>query len=128
MWRRGMIDWTITMSVFMALIFIGCYYNADGTISVRNNIVDVGSVVVGDSACAMFCFRNNTAADVILTFMPECDCTTVSAETMQLGHYRRGRMEVKVAVEAPGEFRKYMYVQVEGSDDFILVAIKGYAK
>lgn len=90
--------------------------------------MNVGRANVGDSVCATFKFRNDTYATQTVTFLPECDCTTVSAESMELGPHKRGSIEVKVAVESPGEFTKYVYVQAAGGDEFFTVSIKGRGK
>ena len=117
--------------LFCALttVFItGCYSTTDGVISVRRDTVNGGRANVGDSVCATFKFRNNTYATQTVTFLPECDCTTVSAESMELGPHKRGSIEVKVAVETKGEFTKYVYVQAAGGDEFFTVSIKGRGK
>lgn len=117
--------------LFCALttVFINsCYSSTDGLISVRRDTVNAGSAEVGDSVCATFKFRNNTYATQTITFLPECDCTTVSAESIRIEPHRRGSIEVKVAVESPGEFTKYVYVQAAGGDDFFTVSIKGHGK
>lgn len=116
----------ICMVVVLALT--SCYSTTDGVISVRRDTMNVGRANVGDSVCATFKFRNNTYATQTVTFLPECDCTTVSAESMELGPHKRGSIEVKVAVESPGEFTKYVYVQAAGGDVFFSVAIKGRGK
>lgn len=116
----------ICMVVVLALT--SCYRTTDGVISIRRDTVNVGRANVGDSVCATFKFRNNTYATQTVTFLPECDCTTVSAESIELGPHKRGSIEVKVAVETPGEFTKYVYVQAAGGDEFFTVSIKGRGK
>lgn len=78
--------------------------------------------------CATFKFRNNTYATQTVTFLPECDCTTISAESMELGPHKRGSIEVMVAVETPGEFTKCVYVQAADGDVFFAVTVKGRGK
>ena len=124
----NMIGLLLVVCTVVALSVAGCYSTTDGVISVRRDTVNAGSAEVGDSVCAMFKFRNNTYATQTVTFLPECDCTTVSAESMELGPHKRGRVEVKVAVESPGEFTKYVYVQAAGGDVFFTVAVKGRGK
>lgn len=116
----------ICMVVVLALT--SCYSPTDGVISVRRDTVNVGSANVGDSVCATFKFWNNTYATQTVTFLPECDCTTVSAESIKIEPHRRGSIEVKVAVETKGEFTKYVYVQAAGGDEFFTVSIKGRGK
>lgn len=112
----------------VALSVTGCYSTTSGVISVRRDTVNAGSAEVGDSVCATFKFRNNTYATQTVTFLPECDCTTVSAESIRIEPHRRGSIEVKVAVETKGEFTKYVYVQAAGGDEFFTVSIKGRGK
>jgi hypothetical protein len=119
--------YTLIMCSIITTIIISCYGKSEA-ISVRRDTMNVGRANVGDSVCATFKFRNNTYATQTVTFLPECDCTTVSAESMELGPHKRGSVEVKVAVESPGEFTKYVYVQAAGGDVFFSVAIKGRGK
>lgn len=121
-------DLLLVVFTLVTITVTSCYRTTDGVISIRRDTVNVGRASVGDSVCATFKFRNNTYATQTVTFLPECDCTTVSAERMELGPHKRGSIEVKVAVESPGEFTKYVYVQAAGGDVFFSVAIKGRGK
>lgn len=112
----------------VVLAVTSCYSTKDGEISVRRDTVNMGRANVGDSVCATFKFRNNTYATQTITFLPECDCTTISAESIRIEPHRRGSIEVKVAVETKGEFTKYVYVQATGGDEFFTVCIKGRGK
>lgn len=105
----------------------GCYYDA-GFVSVRKDSVEVGSAVVGDSVHAEFKFRNRTDNAVKMTFMPECDCTTVSADVMELEPGQRGVLKVSVGIDAPGEFYKYVFVQTRNGDGFLTVSVHGHAE
>ena len=118
----------VLLTVWAAFVITGCYRTTDGIISVRRDTMNVGRANVGDSVCATFKFRNNTYATQTVTFLPECDCTTVSAESMELGPHKRGSVEVKVAVEQPGEFTKYVFVETAGRDGFFTVTVKGRGK
>lgn len=108
-------------------LLVGCY-DSDGAFSVRRDMVDVGQANVGDSVKASFTFRNNQKEQLAISFLPECDCTTVSSYSMRLQPRECGKLEVKVAVENPGEFTKYVYVQAAGSEDFMAIAVKGRTK
>lgn len=110
-----------------ALFLVGCD-EADEMFSVRRTSVDVGEVSVGDSVVATFSFKNNTRQELSVSFMPECDCTTVDREFMILGPRKGGQLRVKVAVENPGEFVKYVFAQASGSEDFITVAVRWRTK
>lgn len=119
--------------ILMALLltasgFAGCDRCDDRILSVRREMVDVGRICVGDSVSASFAFRNNSANGLSLNFMPECDCTTVRTGRMKLKPHDSGQLDVRVAVEYPGIFEKYVYVQADGSNEFLTVAVKGYAK
>ena len=108
-------------------VLSGCYYDA-GFVSVRKDSVDVGNAVVGDSVHAEFKFRNRTENAVKMTFMPECDCTTVSADVMELEPGQRGVLKVSVGIDAPGEFYKYVFVQTQSGDGFLTVSVHGHAE
>lgn len=110
-----------------SLFLLGCN-DADEIFSVRREIIDVGQAVVGDSVKASFTFKNNKREQIAITFLPECDCTTVSKETLRLKPRECGQIEVKVAVNNPGDFIKYVYVQASGEDDFLTIAVKGHVK
>lgn len=118
----------LVVCTLVVLSVAGCYSTTDGVISVRRDAVNAGSAEVGDSVCATFKFRNNTSTTQTINFLPECDCTTVSAESIRIEPHRRGSIEVKVAVETKGEFTKYVYVQAAGGDEFFTVSIKGRGK
>ncbi len=118
----------VLLTVWAAFVITGCYSTTDGVISVRRDTVNAGSAEVGDSVCATFKFRNNTYATQTISFLPECDCTTVSAESITVEPHRRGSINVKVAVETKGEFTKYVYVQAAGGDVSFSVAVKGRGK
>ena len=115
------------MAVFAVPLLVECY-DSDGAFSVRRDMVDVGQANVGDSVKASFTFRNNQKEQLAISFLPECDCTTVSSYSMRLQPRECGKLEVKVAVENPGEFTKYVYVQAAGSEDFMAIAVKGRTK
>jgi len=105
----------------------GCYYNA-GFVEVRHDKVNVGRAAVGDSVSAEFKFRNNSGDTLKLMFIPECECTTVSTDVMDLKPGERGQLNVKVAIDSPGEFHKYIFVQADGYEDFFTVAVTGRAR
>lgn len=115
------------MAVFAVPLLVGCY-DSDSAFSVRREMVDVGQANVGDSVKAFFTFRNNKKEQIAITFLPECDCTTVNTDVLKLQPRECGKLEVKVAVENPGEFTKYVYVQAAGSEDFMAIAVRGYTK
>lgn len=118
-------------SVFLVLagtlaltLLTGCG-RPDTSFTVRREMVDVGRASVGDSVKASFTFRNNKKDLLELSFLPECDCTTVDSEIIRLQPGKCGQLEVKVAVESPGEFVKYVYVQASGDENFMTIAVKG---
>ncbi len=102
-------------------------YNDAGFILVRRDIIDVGDVAVGDSVHATFKFKNNNTDTVRLSFMPECDCTTVNTDVLILSSGKTGELKVSVAVETEGEFYKYIFVQAIGGDGFLTVSVKGHS-
>jgi hypothetical protein len=91
-------------------------------------MIDVGQANVGDSVKATFTFRNNRKEQLAISFLSECDCTTLNTDYLRLQPRECGKLEVKVAVENPGEFIKYVYVQANGEDDFLAIAVKGRTK
>lgn len=108
-------------------LLTGCN-DTDAAFTVRREIIDVGQAFVGDSVKAQFTFRNNQKEPIALSFIPECDCTTVNTDVLKLQPRECGKLEVKVAVESEGEFTKYVYVQAAGSEDFMAIAVKGHTK
>lgn len=100
----------------------------DSAFSVRRESIDVGQVSVGDSVSATFTFKNNTKYNLVLSLLPECDCTVVTPDCLDLAPRRCGQAEVKVAVEQSGPLLKYVYVQAAGSDMFMTVSVKGHTK
>ena len=115
------------ITLFVTPLLVSCN-DAETSFSVRREIIDVGQIVVGDSVKAQFTFRNNRKEQLALTFLPECDCTTINTDILRLKPRECGKLEVKVAVESPGDFVKYVYVQASGQEDFMAVAVKGRTK
>ena len=118
----------LTVCVVTASALAGCYSPGNGAVSVRRDMINAGSASVGDTVCATFRFRNTTGREQTVTFLPECDCTTVSAESMNIGPHRTVLLEVRVAVSSPGEFTKYVFVEPADRDDFFTVAVRGRGK
>ena len=112
----------------MGILFLAACDMSDDGFTVRRESVDVGTVSVGDSVHATFTFKNNSSKDMVLSFLPECDCTTVSSGSLELKARKCGQLDVSVAVEQSGEFLKYVYVQAAGSEAFITVSVKGRTK
>lgn len=112
--------------MFAVMAFTCC--NDKETISVNRDMIDVGKASVGDSVKAQFKFHNNRKEQITISFLPECDCTTVDADILSLEPRKSGKLEVCVAVENKGEFIKYVYAQASGDDYFCTIAIKGYAE
>lgn len=114
----------LLLTLVVCAFFAGCYYDA-GFISVRRETIEVGRALVGDSVHAKFRFKNKTADSVRISFMPECYCTTVSIDSMELAPGMRLELNVSVAIESAGEFRKYVFVQDMEDSDFLTIAIEG---
>lgn len=109
------------------LSLTGCN-DKESAFTVRREMIDVGQASVGDTVKASFTFRNNLKEQLAISFLPECDCTTVNTDLLRLKPRECGKLEVKVAVQDPGEFIKYVYVQATGSQDFMAIAVKGRTK
>lgn len=109
------------------VVLTGCYYDA-GFISVNHETIDVGQVIEGDSVYAKFRFKNKSSNPVRASFMPECDCTTVSKDSMELAPGEHSDLKVSVSVESAGEFCKYVFVQKMEDDEFLTIAIVGFAE
>lgn len=124
---RKRVKTILAFTSLLVLALTGCY-DTDESFTVRREMVDVGKASVGDSVKALFTFKNNKREQIAITFLPECDCTTVSKETLRLEPRECGQIEVKVAVENPGEFIKYVFVQASGKEDFLTIAVKGHVK
>lgn len=119
---------SLVLACLVSAPFLTGCNDTDVAFSVRREIIDVGQAVVGDSVKAHFTFRNNQKESIALSFIPECDCTTVNTDVLKLQPRECGKVEVKVAVESEGEFTKYVYVQAAGSEDFMAIAVKGHTK
>ena len=118
----------LVLTTMFAPMTLNSCYDREGAFSVRREMVDVGQASVGDSVKAMFTFKNNKKERIAITFLPECDCTTIDRDMLRLKPRECGQLEVKVAVENPGEFIKYVYVQASGDEDFMAIAVKGRTK
>ena len=118
----------LVLSCLVATPLLTSCNDTDAAFTVRREIIDVGQANVGDSVKALFTFRNNRQEQIALSFLPECDCTTINTDIMRLKPRECGKLEVKVAVESEGEFIKYVYVQASGAEDFMTIAVKGHTK
>lgn len=118
----------LLMTYLFATSALTACYDTEGAFSVRREIVDVGEAGVGDTVKAMFTFKNNMNEQIAISFMPECDCTTIDKDMLRLKPRGCGQLEVKVAVENQGDFVKYVYVQASGDEDFMAIAVKGHTK
>lgn len=116
----------VLLCVIIVAIIISCYRSEK--VSVRRDIVNVGRVDVGDTVCATFKFKNHTYVTQRLSFRTDCNYVILNSSTMNLEPHKRGKFDVKVLVESPGEFAKYVYVQAAGGDISFAVTVKGYAK
>ena len=125
--KNRVLNYLVLSCLVATPLLTGCN-DPDAAFSVRREIIDVGQAAVGDSVKAQFTFRNNQKESIALSFIPECDCTTVNTDVLKLQPRECGKLEVKVAVENPGEFTKYVYVQAAGSEDFMAIAVKGHTK
>lgn len=117
----------ILFSGFIAIAVLGCN-NADTPISFSHNMITVRRVRVGDSISSSFMMHNNTNKQLTVSFLPDCDCTTINPERVKLAPHERGKLLVKVNVDSTGEFIKYVYAQVEGSDVIMILKVKGVGK
>lgn len=122
--RNRVFNFIVIACLVTPAVLTGCS-SGDASFTVRREMVDVGRASVGDSVRASFTFRNHSKEQIDLSFIPECDCTTVNSDILKLEPLKCGQLEVKVAVESPGEFIKYVYVQASGNEDFMTIAVKG---
>lgn len=119
---------SFVLACLVSAPFLTSCNDTDAAFTVRREIIDVGQANVGDSVKALFTFRNNRQEQIALSFLPECDCTTINTDIMRLKPRECGKLEVKVSVESPGDFVKYVYVQASGQQDFMTIAVKGRTK
>lgn len=111
--------------IMSVIVLAGCYCHRDGVIAVRCDAIDVGSIIVSDSTSATFRFKNKTYVDQVVTFHSESEGTTLSVENIKIGAHRVGRLEVKVVVDSPGEFAKFVHVEAANGDVSYDITVKG---
>ena len=125
--KNRVLNYLVLSCLVATPLLTGCN-DPDVAFTVRRGMIDVGQVNVGDSVSAQFTFKNNTKEQLSLSFIPECDCTTISTDNLRLQSRECGRLDVKVAVEQSGEFIKYVYVQAAGQEAFLAIAVRGRTK
>lgn len=125
--KNKRLKFSLYICAIIVAVVISCYCRNE-SVSVRCDTVDVGCVAVGDSVCATFKFRNNTYVTQTVEFLPECDCTTVSAKSIKIGPHMSKRVFVKVSVEEPGEFNKYIYAEAAKGDVCFTITVRGFAE
>ena len=95
----------------------------NNVITFNHIIAKVGSVKVGDTAIATFRLRNNTSERQTIMFIPECDCTVVCPDRLELAPMKRGVIKVSVRVNETGEFNKYVFVQIQGKNESYTLSV-----
>lgn len=109
------------------MIVTSCRTETSDTLDIRREVNKVGEVPVSDSVRVSFKLKNCSNDTLTVSLMPECDCTTVSVEEVVLTPRNKVSVDARVKLDIAGDFQKYIFVQIAGSEEFYSVEIRGTA-
>lgn len=109
------------------MIVTSCSTDISDILDIRREVNKVGEVPVSDSVRVSFKLKNCSNDTLTVSLMPECDCTTVSVEEVVLPPRNKVSVDARVKLDMAGDFQKYIFVQIAGSEEFYSVEIRGTA-
>lgn len=109
------------------MIVTSCSTDISDILDIRREVNKVGEVPVSDSVRVSFKLKNCSNDTLTVSLMPECDCTTVSFEEIVLPPRDKVSVDARVKLDMVGDFQKYIFVQIAGSEEFYSVEIRGTA-
>ena len=104
-----------------------CQKESVDTLKISRLVNKVGEVPMSDSVHISFRVKNCSTDTMTVRLMPECDCTTVSIEEVVLPPREKVSVDASVMLDRVGDFQKYIFVQIEESEEFFSVEISGTA-
>lgn len=104
-----------------------CQKESVDTLKISRLVNKVGEVTMADSVHISFKVKNCSTDTMTVRIMPECDCTTVSIEEIVLPPSEKVSVEAGVMLDRVGDFQKYIFVQIEETEEFYSVEISGTA-
>ena len=90
------------LSLLMLLcivVVIGCRKDTSDVLDIRSEVNKVGEVPLSDSVRVSFKLKNCSKDTLIVSLMPECDCTTVSTEKVVLLPRNKGSVDARVKLD-----------------------------
>lgn len=118
---------TIVLICLCTIVLTSCRTDTSDTLDIRREVNKVGEVPVSDSVRVSFKLRNCSTDTITVSLMPECDCTTISSEEVILIPRDKVSVDACVKLDMAGDFQKYIFVQIAGSEEFYSVEIRGTA-
>lgn len=104
-----------------------CQKESVDALKISRLVNKVGEVPMYDSVHISFRVKNCSTDTMTVRMMPECDCTTVSIEEIVLLPREKVSVDASVMLDRLGDFQKYIFVQIEESEEFFSVEISGTA-
>lgn len=118
----------IVVCVNCLIMFSSCMNRCpELSIAIRNSECECGNTELCDSVHAKFRLRNVSADTIRLMLVPECDCTTLNADSLVLAPYSHATICADAKLNYVGEYVKYIFVQKEDSEFFLTLSIHGNA-
>lgn len=109
------------------MIVTSCSTDISDILDIGREVNKVGEVPMSDSVRVSFKLKNCSNDTLTLSLMPECDCTTVSVEEVVLPPRVKVSVDARVKLDMAGDFQKYIFIQIAGSEEFYSVEIRGTA-
>jgi hypothetical protein len=117
----------VPLILFFLVTVTCCQKESVDTLKISRLVNKVGEVPMSDSVHISFKVKNCIKDTMNVRLMPECDCTTVSIEEVILPPREKVSVDASVMLDRVGDFQKYIFVQIEETDEFYSVEISGTA-
>lgn len=117
----------VTLILLFLVTVTCCQKESVDTLKISRLVNKVGEVTMADSVHISFKVKNCSTDTMTVRIMPECDCTTVSIEEIVLPPSEKVSVEASVMLDRVGDFQKYIFVQIEETEEFYSVEISGTA-
>ena len=118
----------LSLWIFLCMVVVtSCSTDTSDILDIRREVNKVGEVPVSDSVRVSFKLKNCSNDTLTVSLMPECDCTNVSVEEVVLPPRGKVSVDSRVKLDMAGDFQKYIFVQITGSEEFYTVEIRGTA-
>ena len=108
--------------VVLLFLLAGC--NGQGILDFEREIT-IKESIYGDTVYTSLVIRNRSNDTLGLTVIPECDCTVVFPESVQLKPRSRQKVKIAYYVNTVSYYEKMIYLECEKTGVIDTVVIRG---